>query len=303
MKKLILITLLFTLQPTFACLNEIRILLNGKTTISDEESPVPYGHNYLESRSDIESKLKEVYKDWIEKKNLDDYSDYGVLLVYLGEYQKALKVYENIEMIMPGLYTTAANMGTIYELLGKNELAYKWIEKAISIDPKSHYGSEWLHLKILQVKMNQKPLTTSFFLGTEFGNSVIPKSTLENDKLTDLKYQIYDQLDERVSFIQPKDEIVALLLFELGNICAITDDATSAYRVYKKAKEYGYNSELFERRFGFVEKLQVSLHKKVKERTILNRYSMDYTLVAIISTVLIFITVSVLLVRKRKRIG
>ena len=82
MKKLILITLLFTLQPTFACLNEIRILLNGKTTISDVESPVPYGHNYLESRSEIESKLKEVYKDWIQKKNLDDYSDYGVLLVF-----------------------------------------------------------------------------------------------------------------------------------------------------------------------------------------------------------------------------
>jgi tetratricopeptide (TPR) repeat protein len=303
MKKLILIALLFTLQPTFACLNEIRVLLNGKITISDEESPVPYGQNYHESRSKIETKLKEVYKDWIEKKNLDDYSDYGVLLVYLGEYEKALKVYENIEMIMPGLYTTAANIGTIYELLGKNELAYKWIEKAISIDSKSHYGSEWLHLKILQVKMNQKPLTTSFFLGTEFGNDVIPKSILEKDKLEKLKYQIYYQLDERVSFIKPKDEIVALLLFELGNICAITDDATSAYRVYKKAKEYGYNSELFERRFSFVEKLQVSLDKKLKEQNRQKEYLIDYKLLAIIITVIIFITVSILILRKRKRIS
>lgn len=301
MKKLLLILFILSLQSSFACLNETRILLNGKITISDEESPVPYGRNYLESKDEIELKLKEVYKDWIDNKNLDDYSDYGVLLVYLGRYQEALKVYESIEMIMPGLYTTAANIGTIYELLGKNELAYNWIEKAVKIDPKSHYGSEWLHLKILQVKMNQKPLSTSFLLGTEFGTSVIPKSNLEKEKLRDLKYQIYYQLDERVSFIKPNDEIVALLLFELGNICAITDDATSAYRVYKRAKEYGYESELFKRRFSLVEKLELSVDRKAGYMS--KNHEVDYESIIIAVTVAVFTLGSIFLLLKKKRIG
>lgn len=301
MKKIILIIFILIFQTSYACLNERRVLLNGKITISDEESPVPYGQNYLEKKSQIQLKLKEVYKKWIENKSLDDYSDYGVLLVYLGEYEKALKVYESIEKIMPGLYSTASNIGTIYELLGENELAYKWIEKAIKIEPESHYGSEWLHLKILKVKLNQKPLSTSYFLNTEFGNNIIPKSNLDLKKLNDLKYQIYYQLDERVSFIKPKDKIVALLLFELGNICALTDDATSAFRVYKRAKEYGYSSELFEKRFKYVEKLQLKLGKKGSKH--LDDFELDYNLITNIIIIFAIILVFIIIILKKKRIS
>lgn len=301
MKKIILIIFILIFQTSYACLNERRVLLNGKITISDEESPVPYGQNYLEKKSQIQLKLKEVYKKWIENKSLDDYSDYGVLLVYLGEYEKALKVYESIEKIMPGLYSTASNIGTIYELLGENELAYKWIEKAIKIEPESHYGSEWLHLKILKVKLNQKPLSTSYFLNTEFGNNIIPKSNLDLKKLNDLKYQIYYQLDERVSFIKPKDKIVALLLFELGNICALTDDATSAFRVYKRAKEYGYSSELFEKRFKYVEKLQLKLGKNGSKH--LDDYELDYNLITNIIIIFAIILFFIIIILKKKHIS
>lgn len=263
-RNVTLILFLLYQVSTFACLNESRILLNGKLTISDEQSLVPYGHLYYQNKKEYEKELIKVFKSWKKEKNLEDYSDFGVILVYLGDYRKALKVFQEIETLKPGLYATAANMGTTYELLGNNKLAYYWIKKGIEIDKNSHDGSEWLHLKILEVKMNGKKfLNSQFLIGTEFGENVIPKSKLNDEKLNELKNQIYFQLNERVSFIKPKDEIVALLLFELGNICSITDDATSAYRIYQKAKEYGYSSKIFEERFKNVCDLQTSLKKLI----------------------------------------
>ena len=264
-KRIILAITLFFIIPSFACLNESRILLNGQTTISDEESLVPYGHFFYKNRKAYEKELIKLYDSWKKDNQIEDYSDYGVVLVYLGEYNKALKVFQEIETIKPGLYATAANMGTTYELLGNNPLAYKWIKKGIEIDPNSHDGSEWLHLKILEIKIKGKHLINSkFLIGTEFGNNLIPKSELSEEKLNDLKNQIYFQLNERVSFIKPKDEIIALLLFELGNICSITDDATSAYRIYKRADEYGYSSPIFSERFKNVSDLQNSLRKLIR---------------------------------------
>ena len=263
-KKIILTITLFFIIPSFACLNESRILINGQTTISDEESLVPHGHLSYQNRKAYEKELIKLYNSWNKDKQIEDYSDYGVVLVYLGEYDKALKVFQEIEKIKPGLYATAANMGTTYELLGNNLMAYKWIKKGIEIDPNSHDGSEWLHLKILEIKIKGKYLLNSkFLIGLDFGNSLIPKSELSEEKLNDLKYQIYFQLNERVSFIKPKDEIIALLLFELGNICSITDDATSAYRIYKRAEEYGYSSPIFLERFKNVSDLQNSLIKLI----------------------------------------
>ena len=263
-KNLTVILFLLYQVSTFACLNESRILLNGEFIISDEESLVPYGHFYYKNRKEYEKELIKVYDSWKKEKNIEDYSDYGVILVYLGDYKKALKVFQEIETLKPGLYATAANMGTTYELLGNNKLAYDWIKKGIEIDKDSHDGSEWLHLKILEIKINgNKLLNSQFLIGTEFGESLIPKSELNDEKLNELKNHIYFQLNERVSFIKPKDEIVALLLFELGNICSITDDATSAYRIYQKAKEYGYSSKIFEERFKNVSDLQNSLKKLI----------------------------------------
>ena len=84
MKNFLSIIMLFFLQPAFACLNETRVLLNGEFTVSDEESPVPFGHFYYEHKKDYEKELIKLYNSWLKNKNLDDYSDYGVVLVYLG---------------------------------------------------------------------------------------------------------------------------------------------------------------------------------------------------------------------------
>ncbi|MCX7421427.1 MAG: tetratricopeptide repeat protein [Planctomycetia bacterium] len=83
-------------------------------------------------------------------------NDYAVMLVRAGELDEALAVLNEIEAVKPGLYATAANLGTVYELSGDVEKALHWIQEGIARNPKSHFGSEWIHVRILQAKHPQE---------------------------------------------------------------------------------------------------------------------------------------------------
>lgn len=307
MKKLTFLLLFLSLSTlrTFACINESRVLLDGRITVSDDFEMTPEGKNLKENRDYYESKSKTLYQTWLSKQNIEDYSDYGVTLLYLGEYKKALSVFQEIEKLSPGLYATAANMGTTYELLGENQSAFDWIRKSIEIDSTSHEGSEWLHLKILEVKIKgNKYLNSDFLIGTNFGKDLLPESDLPVAQLEKLRDHIFYQLKERMSFIQPKEPIVALLLFELGNITAITDDATTALHNYEKAKEYGYSGELLEKRWSYVSDLQNKLdlvNQKEDRISVVNNVPSWVIIFCIFcfATVLIFVIRFVYAKRKR----
>lgn len=174
------LTLLFILITCYslACINEYRVKLNGEVIYTNGHDGVPYSYY---KNLDQESKLKELQRaDSIYRKTgkLEDYSDYGVMLVYNGKYSEAKSIFQKIEKNQPGLYATAANLGTVYELIGKNDSAYYWIDKAIKINPESHDGSEWIHLKILEAKIKAEN-DSGFFdsyniLELDFGNNVKP---------------------------------------------------------------------------------------------------------------------------------
>jgi len=266
--------LTLTITTVSGCINETRISLTGEKRVKSHPTSIPEGTNFELYKEGYQKDLHVLDSLWKKNHKIEDYSDYGTVLVYLGQYKKALKVFQEIEAKKPGLYATASNMGTVNELLGNNVLAYKWIKKAIKIDPKSHKNSEWLHLKILEVKIKgNQYLNSEFLIGQNFGKDTLPKSKLNRDELRQLELQIYYQLEERISFIKPKEKIVALLLFELGNICALTEDATTSYKIYKKAEEYGYSSELFQIRYEFVKQLQSQIDPSLKKLKVLKQTS------------------------------
>lgn len=277
-KRLLLFLTSFFFISAYCCINETTVTLDGKKVESEGMYHVPLGHRFEEDKVYYEQKLHELDSLWRRNKSLDDYSDYGVHLVYLGRYKEAKDVFSNIELRQPGRYTTAANIGTIYELLGQNDSALHWIKRAVQIDPASHYHSEWIHVKILEAKIGGKEkITSTFLIGTEFGTDTIPILPMSREELGKLREALYFQLNERVSFIKPKDEIVALLLFELGNIAALEDDLTTAIRIYERAIEYGYESEVLDKRHAkfrsmlkgitdeFDEKHEVRVKAKVVE--------------------------------------
>src|SRR6478609_5380234 len=145
-RYLILAILCILLQSSVeACLNETRMKLNGQTYHPHRHGRAPYGKDLTSEhyKKEYTERSEKYYAAWQKDHNLNDYSDYGAMLVYLGEYEKAKNIFIEIEGIEPNRYSTAANLGTIYELLGKNDLALEWIRKAVSIDPMSHASSEW----------------------------------------------------------------------------------------------------------------------------------------------------------------
>jgi tetratricopeptide (TPR) repeat protein len=269
MKKLFLLLLssLIDLTTVIACLNGDTQMLKDGTIISNDVEGwiVPYGHRFFEHN--YSDKLKRLDSLWKTTKDIDYLSDYGVVLVFQKEYDKAKDIYLKIEKIQPGRYSTASNLGTVYELLGQNEKALHWIQRAVKIDPKSHNSSEWIHVNILKAKIRgQQNITGNFLLGAAFGTDAKPQSLLTNEELLELRDALYYQLNERVSFIKPKDKIVATLLFELANICVVTGAKKEAIIIYDKSKEYGFADPILQLRYDYAKDAKPTTDKPlVKE--------------------------------------
>ena len=157
--KQILITTILTLLffgKTLACLNgDSKVLKDGTFLYEDREGSVPYGHDFYKEA--FENGIKQLDSIYIATKDIDYLSDKGLLLILLERYEEAIELYLDIEKIKPNRYSTASNIGTAYELIGQNENALKWIKKSVELDPKSHNGSEWIHIKILEAKIKDFP--------------------------------------------------------------------------------------------------------------------------------------------------
>jgi tetratricopeptide (TPR) repeat protein len=262
--KLIIALLLLNagIYPAHACMQLYRSLLDGTVIEGFGISDTPQAHFDLDdpnTRKVLQQKLHQAWNIYHKTHSIKDYSDFGAYLAYSGQYQRALKIFQEIEAKKPGLYATAANRGTVEELLGNDKEAYRWIKRGMEINPDSHQGSEWIHLKILEAKVhangNPDYYRTHDILGLDFGQDKIPVKNTKRD-LHQTKKQLYYQLAERMTFVPPKDPIVAQLLFDAGNITAITDDVKTASDVYAQAREYGYSDELIDKREKYFQQLQ-----------------------------------------------
>lgn len=242
MKRLAITTIASILSIySFSCINVHRTLLSGETYNEDPSYLLPDPKNI--DSADLKSKMLTLLKNYKETGNIENYSDYAASLVYLGKFNEAKAIYQQIEIASPNRYTTASNLGTIYELTGKNDSAFYWIKKSIELNPLSHKGSEWIHLKILEYKLNGKESDNESILGLDFGTEEKP-SNINDYNLIELRQHIVHQLSERTTFVKPKNKIVGSIYFDYGNILALTWNLESAIESYKMAKKYGYESPL-----------------------------------------------------------
>nr|WP_315033758.1 tetratricopeptide repeat protein [uncultured Chryseobacterium sp.] len=233
------------------CLNgDFLKLEDGTTLYQDYDGLIPHGHQFGGNQQlhDVLLSLEKGYRD---TKNINYLSDKGLILILLGRYQEAINLYKNIENTEPDRYSTASNIGTAYELIGNNEKALYWIEKAVKIMPDSHFGSEWIHVNILKAKMKgDQYISSHFLINHDFGKEKAPTSILDKKQLNTLREQIYYQLNERITFVKPKDKIVAQLLFDLGNVSYLYGDKEDAMENYELAKEYGFDNPILKERMA-----------------------------------------------------
>jgi tetratricopeptide (TPR) repeat protein len=180
--------------------------------------------------------------------SFDGRNDYAVALMYLGRADEAVALLQKLETEKPGDYSVAANLGTAYELSGQNELARKWIHEGLRRNPDSHFGTEWLHLAILDAKIQQQANPKYFdqhsVLNVDY--RTLKTGALEM-QIGDEKHRLHDltealryQLVERLKFVKGKDPAVASLLFDYAAIEAGTATLESAISLLQLAAEYGY---------------------------------------------------------------
>ena len=248
----------FFLCKSFACLNgETTVLKDGTFLYMDRREKVPYGHTKMFEVESLNKSLKKLDGLYKKTRDLDYLSDKGLILILLKKYDEAIKLYLEIEEKEPNRYSTASNLGTAYELAGQNDNALKWIKRAVEIDPTSHDNSEWLHVKILEAKIKGELYYNSdFLLNLRFGSGDEPISGLKDSALQNMHDALYYQLNERVSFIKPKDELVAELLFDLGNFAFELGNYDDAGHDYELAKKYGYEGDLIDVRMALAQRLE-----------------------------------------------
>ena len=290
------------IYTSFACLNgETKILENGTILYEDHRGSIPYGHDfYLRKVDKVKKQLDSLYK---KTSKIEYLSDLGYVLIVERKLTEARDLYLEIEKTHPNRYSTASNLGTVYELLGENDKALLWINKAITLDSESHYGSEWLHSKILEAKIKGEAFYTStFLLDIDFDKYNYPISTLSESKFHKVETALYYQLNERISFIKTKDPIIAVLLFELGNISMLNEDFESAEEIFKMSKEYGLKNELVNVRIAYLEGFSKGKESKKKyTNNSVTKYNIPKTIV-LFATIIFALGITFYLFKKKSKI-
>ena len=138
-----------------------------------------------------------------------DTIDYAVALIHLGRYAQEIEALVAFEAAEPGIYETAANLGTAYELVGNLDEAALWIARGIERNPDSHAGTEWLHAAILNAKRSLRD--DPAWLKT---HSVLDGANAAERTPAEIVRAIDYQLEERLHFVSAPDAIVCDLFYQ-----------------------------------------------------------------------------------------
>lgn len=171
------------------------------------------------------------------KKNYskENISDYGAYLLMAGKTEEGLTLFRALSTKYPDVYAINANTAVAYELAGNIDSAYYWEKRAIAIDPKAHQQSEWLHLKILEAKL-QLAKDPDWCLANTVTNidELFDKEPANRDEFLEA---FGHQLSERLPFTYGEDRAFGKMLYEFGNAYQ-TASIYRSYYCYAMAKHF-----------------------------------------------------------------
>jgi len=222
--------------------------INRSNSVVEQLAEHPVAEPWMERRDRLRKALAEG-GDFRVK------NDLATTLAHTGDAAEAVKLLEEIETDKPGLYATAANLGTAYELSGDNVKALEWIREGIARNPDSHERSEWLHVMILQAKLAiaQDPKWLESHSVLQWNGRPVPHKRLypalvtnsisgnRGEKLSveQVKAALIYQLHERLQFVKAPDVIVGALLLDLGDMIAAEESGLGgAHSVFQLASHY-----------------------------------------------------------------
>ncbi len=167
-------------------------------------------------------------------------NDFALIELKIGDKQKAVQLFENLYLQQPTQYNIVANLGTAYELTSNNVKALEFINKALVLNPNSHFGSEWIHKGVLESKIQNNTNPFGLFGNQNKINFYKWYSNLKPsiETLQTQKNQLTFQLKERIAFVAAPDKVVANLLIDAGDIEFCLNNKKEANALYTKALQY-----------------------------------------------------------------
>lgn len=267
---------LLTLAPAGAraCLNEMATDRAGRPYSSDGlvGASLVYAltHPYRDPKMD-RFLIQETRKD----PSFRNLNDIGVLLVRQGKLDAALRHFRTVERLFPGQPQTAANLGTALELAGQDKEALHWIRTGLQRNPREHYGSEWLHVRILEAKIaaagNPAYFRNRSIAGIAFGPGLVPafprklpngndgKPLLPSWLDSSLDYQLH----ERIGLVKAPDPVVANLLSDWATLHLSGGSMETAKALYELAATYGAPRDaLMQRRIAHIDQVVAKAEKR-----------------------------------------
>jgi tetratricopeptide (TPR) repeat protein len=183
-------------------------------------------------------------------------SDFGWNELKYGKKDLAVKLLEALYLKYPNEYNVVANLGTAYEVTGDNKKALEFLKKAVAINPQSHYGSEWIHINILEQKVLASPDYTKILIlgaGNDFSKWLTGQLYKRDITSDSLMVQLAYQLHERISFVAKPDPIVGQLVLDFADLVSIARTPSEANQFYRYALEYNPGLEKpVRQRLGYI---------------------------------------------------
>ncbi len=189
----------------------------------------------------IENKYGAIIQKLLSTGEFKLLSDYAWYELRVGDKKRSLLLLEELYKGYPNEYNIVANLGTAYEVNGNNVKALDLLKKAVEINSRSHYNSEWIHIKILEQKIATQPDFTKIMNLDikDFAAWLSDRKYQFSQQPDSLKKQLAYQLHERISFIGPPDPVIAQLVLDFADIVAKHDGHAAALPFYEYAAVYG----------------------------------------------------------------
>ncbi len=238
MKAFFLFILVGITIYSYACLNEHHVTKYGKESIDGFNMHEVYfykQHNKAHLETYIQNLKKETPKT--AEDILANQNSIAVSYIKLGRLDDAEKILNTLLKQYPSDYSVIINMGTLYELQGKNEKALEYIKKAVTINPDSHGGSEWFHIRLLEFKL--KNLSDNKIAE----HNILQIESVKKDK-SSIASEIQYQLQERIPFTPAPNVMMAKILQEYGDFLADNVSIKGAYIIYEMGMQYDANNVL-----------------------------------------------------------
>jgi len=229
--------IIITLSVFIGCTNPLAACFNNYFTLDkkgqfhiEDDQRTAFNKNF---NKDLNvQRLQRLYAKLQKEHDYKYLSDYALCLAKLGKANEALELLKELYKHYPNEYRLAANLGTAYELCGQVDSALKYIKRDMALNLNDHLGSEWVHVKVLETKLELKK-NPDYLTG-----HTVLQLTEKQKNDSAVFHQLNLQVRERFPFTQGPDAIMASLLTDLGDISANVQSIEFAKVCYQVAKKY-----------------------------------------------------------------